>query len=118
MPFDSSSLQFPEIVDSTMFATFDSCPRRFFNQYILHLASKRPSIDLHAGGAFARAVEIARRAYWFSKKPPEIAILDGFHAFMRYWGEEDWPDETKSFVNVAGAYLDYFREYPLQADPI
>ena len=44
---------FPHAVDSTMLATFRSCPQKFFRQYVEHWKPKAESVHLVAGGAFA-----------------------------------------------------------------
>lgn len=119
------SYRFPDVIDSTILACADSCWQRFFHEYILCLSSSVISPDLHAGGAFARGIEVARRAYWFEKLSPPDAIFAGFKAFMLQWGAEfepapkrDGTPHPKDFVNTAGAYFDYFRQYSLDSDPI
>lgn len=118
------SYRFPDVIDSTILACFDSCSQRFFHEYILCLANSIVSPDLHAGGAFARGIEVARRTYWFDKQDTQAAIFAGFQAFMKQWGDfepspkRDGTPHPKDFVNTAGAYFDYFRQYPLDTDPI
>lgn len=119
------SYRFPDVIDSTILSCADSCWQQFFHEYILCLSSSVISPDLHAGGAFARGIEVARRAYWFEKLSPQDAIFEGFKAFMLQWGTEfepapkrDGTAHPKDFVNTAGAYFDYFRQYPLDSDPI
>lgn len=51
---------FPHAIDSTMLATFRSCPQKFFRQYIQHWKPKTESVHLIAGGAFAAGIEAAR----------------------------------------------------------
>ena len=55
---------FPHAVDSTMLATFRSCPQKFFRQYVEHWKPKAESVHLVAGGAFASGIEAARRAFY------------------------------------------------------
>ena len=55
---------FPHAVDSTMLATFRSCPQKFFRQYVEHWKPKAESVYLVAGGAFASGIEAARRAFY------------------------------------------------------
>lgn len=112
---------FPEVIDSTILATFSSCSQKFFHEHILCLAGSDVSEHLHAGGAFARGIEVARKAYWFDRVTPQEAVLEGFKAFIVQWGEIDFElrsNFSKDFVNTAGAYFDYFRQYPLDIDPI
>lgn len=112
--------QFPSVIDSTMLAAFDSCPQKFYYEFIENLRGRGRSIDLHAGAAFARGVEVARMAYWFGEQSPADALAHGFAAFTAEWGDFEpmIPDHPKDFVNTGGALLDYFREYPLDSDPI
>lgn len=112
-------LSFPTQIDSTMLATFDSCPQKFFIEYFLHLAPTGRSPDLHAGGAFATALEHTRRALYMHDLPLADAILPGLRAFMQYWGDYEPPeDHPKSRTNTFNAVLDYFAEYPPAQDPV
>ena len=120
---------FPKLLDSTIMVTYDACPEKFHYQYVLKLATYATSPDLHAGGAFAKGIEGARRAFWFQDFSPEESLMIGFDHFMGYWGMYEPPpkldiktgnytNHAKDFTNTAGAYFDYFREYPLETDPI
>ena len=111
--------RFPDVVDSTMLATYDACPRRFFNEFILCLSGQVLSVDLHAGAAFAAGIEAGRTAYWFEGLSSSQAVERAYLTFVRYWGDyESPPNHVKSFTNMACALFDYFREYPLDRDPI
>jgi hypothetical protein len=55
---------FPHTVDSTMLAAFRSCPQKFFRSYVEHWKPKEESVHLVAGGAFAKGIEVARKAYF------------------------------------------------------
>ena len=55
---------FPHTVDSTMLAAFRSCPQKFFRSYIEHWKPQTDSVHLVAGGAFARGIEVARKAFF------------------------------------------------------
>lgn len=55
---------FPHAVDSTILAAFRSCRQKAFLTYINHWKPKSESVHLVAGGAFARGIEVARRAYF------------------------------------------------------
>lgn len=59
-----SKPMFPHAIDSTMLATFRSCPQKFFRQYVQHWKPKAESVHLVAGGAFASGIEAARRAFY------------------------------------------------------
>ena len=122
-----STLAFPEVVDSTMLAAFDSCAQKFFNEYILCLASTGISPDLHAGGAFAHGLHHARVAFYADGLARTAAAVAGARAFMEYYGDYEPPDKLqngklsshpKDFVNTLCALLDYFEFYPFDVDPI
>lgn len=118
-PPDTANLSFPEVVDSTMLAAFDSCAQKFFNEYILCLASVGRSPDLHAGGAFAHGLHHARVAFYADGADRTTAATVGASAFIEYWGDYEAPDDhPKDFVNTLCALLDYFEYYPFDADPI
>lgn len=55
---------FPHTIDSTMLSTFRSCHQKMFRQYIQHWKPKADSVHLIAGGAFAKGIEVARKAYF------------------------------------------------------
>lgn len=102
-----------------MLASFDSCAQKFFNEYILCLASTGISPDLHAGGAFAHGLHFAREAFYEKGKSRTEAAVIAVRAFILYWGDYEAPDNTpKDFVNTCCALLDYFEEYPFEHDPI
>ena len=55
---------FPHTIDSTMLAAFRSCPQKMFRTYIQHWKPQTESVHLVAGGAFAKGIEVARKAYF------------------------------------------------------
>lgn len=113
---------FPEVLDSSILLTA-SCPIKFFYQYCLNLAPVSKSIHLHAGGAFAHAVETVRKEFYLNQKPLDAALYNGWRALINYWGDyEDVPTEGsgsyKDFINVSAALFDYFRNYNPETDYI
>ena len=105
---------FPEVFDSSMLATFKSCPELFRRIYIEQWKSKDPSVHLRAGGAFAAGIEAARTAYYVHGDSPEDSIAKGLHALMTFYGDfECPPDSAKSLERTAGALEFYFEQYPL-----
>lgn len=60
----SARPMFPHTIDSTMLGAFRSCPQKMFRTYVQHWKPKSESVHLVAGGAFAKGIEIARRAYF------------------------------------------------------
>lgn len=114
-------ITFPHLLDSTMLNA-STCGRKFFLEYCQRLAPPQKSIHLHAGGVLAEALQVTRLAFHKYGKSAEASLQDGIRAAIRYWG--DYPEPTgqrekyKDFINVAAAIIDYFRQYPLEADPI
>jgi hypothetical protein len=56
--------QFPEIIDSSMLSSLKTCETLFEKTYIQHWKAREASVHLHAGGAFAKGLEVARTAFW------------------------------------------------------
>lgn len=105
---------FPEWLDSSMLATFKSCPFKFYLEYILHYKPKMESVHLVAGGAYARGLEVARRAFFEEGKPAAEAEGLGLGALLKAYGDFECPaDSAKSAERTAGALEFYFDTYPL-----
>jgi hypothetical protein len=108
---------FPDWLDSSMLATFKSCPAKFNLEYLQHWKSKEPSVHLHAGASFARGLEVARRAFYEQGLPPTDAAQRGRAALEEAYGDFPCPsDSGKSKVRMAGALDFYFANYPLSWD--
>lgn len=111
---------FPIAMDPTRIRDFRSCPRKF---YLAHMRGLTPqygnSVHLIAGGAFAKGLEMARRAYWGRGVSWDQALRAGLRALWVEYGDfEPPPNSPKGPLDVALAFVDYFREYPPTADPI
>jgi len=107
--------KFPEVFDSSMLATFKSCPELFRKVYIEGWKSKDPSVHLRAGGAFAAGVEAARHAFFVDNYPQEDAYALGLKKLIEFYGDfECPPDSAKSCERTAGALEFYFANYPLE----
>lgn len=130
-------MPFPEVFDSSMMATFKSCPELFNKIYIHHWKAREESVHRHAGKAFATGIEIARRAFFEGLIPllvqddtspkgyvfkessverhnQELAVAYGMDALLRQYGDFDCPpDSAKSLERTAGALEFYFENYPL-----
>lgn len=108
---------FPHAVDSTMLAAFRSCPQKMLRTYVEHWKPQTESVHLVAGGAFAKGLEIARRAFYEQGLPPEDCIAKGLEALIRQYGDFECPaDSAKSLERTAGALEFYFERYPLGED--
>lgn len=129
---------FPEIFDSSMLASRKACPEQYRKQYIQHWKSKASSVHLHAGAAFAKGLEVARKAFYTGEiigfvkildngvetgrwasiqqepQSADIAIALGLKALLAAYGDFECPsDSAKSAARTAGAFEFYFDNYPL-----
>lgn len=108
---------FPHAIDSTMLATFRSCPQKFYRSYLQHWKPKAESVHLVAGGAFASGIEAARKAFYEQGQSPEDAEAAGLKALIEHYGDFECPPESaKSLERTAGALEFYFDNYKLGQD--
>jgi len=106
---------FPEVVDSTIMANARACGTKVFRGYVEHWKSAGgPNVHLHAGAAFARGLEVARRKYYGEKVNAEDSVAEGLGALITAYGDFVWPEgSNKALDRMAGAFEYYFDEYPL-----
>lgn len=135
---------FPHTFDSTMLAAFRSCPQKMFRTYVEHWKPRNESVHLIAGGAFAKGIEVSRRAYYEGVAPiwkreiddetrlevtkvggeqkveqgdPELAQALGLEALIQAYGNFECPsDSAKSLERMCGALEFYFERYPFDED--
>jgi len=108
---------FPDVLDSSALSAFRSCPRKFELEYLQHWKPRTPSVHLHAGGAFARGLEVARESYFIKLEASEVAIARGVGALLQFYGDFDCPeDSAKSAERMAGALVYYFDSWKLDED--
>ena len=107
---------FPEVIDSTMLATFSACPEKFHLAYCLNRASPGKSVHLHAGAAFATGLEAARRAFFEQGLDSSSAIEQGIIALWRAYGLE-FEDSTKNGTQMARALVQYCDYWPFHLLP-
>lgn len=115
---------FPPVLDATMRSAFVLCPHTFFRRHCqgLTLTHDAPSIHLHFGACLAKGLEMTRRAYC-KGLPQSAAVVEGASALMAEWGSFDAAPNTrteanKTLENCLIALSDYFREWPLETDPV
>lgn len=111
----------PQHIDATMVSCFRSCPRKFYNEFILGLRPPGLSIDLHAGGAFAHALEVVRKEVFINARSLSEALVRANAAFEIYWGDFKIPEHkttNKRPDRVWSAVEEYFRQYPPLTDHI
>lgn len=108
---------FPHAWDSTMLAAFRSCPQKMFRTYVEHWKPKAESVHLVAGGAFAKGIEVARRAFYEEGADRDQAEIQGIQALAAAYGDFQCPPESaKSLERTMGALEFYFSQYPLGDD--
>lgn len=108
-------IMFPHTFDSTMLGAFRSCPQKMFRTYVEHWKPKAESVHLAAGGAFARGIEVARKAFYEERMSEADAVATGLEALLVAYGDfETPPDSAKSPTRMAGALEFYFENYPLE----
>lgn len=104
---------FPEVFDSSMMASFKSCPQLFKKIYIDQWKSKQTKVDLHAGGAFAKGLEVARRAFYEQELDHANSYALGLRALTVAYGDFECPaDNPKSLERVLSALSFYYDNYP------
>jgi hypothetical protein len=111
----------PEVIDSTMVGEFVACPTKFYYSFCRQLGPVYPSIDLHAGGAFARGLEVLRKAYYGPEKLSLAASLErAMLEAMAFFGDVVVPDfkEAKGVDRVVTALAAYIEHFPPATDHI
>jgi hypothetical protein len=85
--------------------------------YLEHWKPTVESVHLVAGGAFARGLEVARRAFYEQGKPPLESVGHGIVALLAAYGDFQCPDDSaKGPERMAGALEYYFDRWPLGED--
>ena len=116
---------FPTVISSSSRSRFSDCPQSFLREVIYGLRLKESNFHLDAGKAYAVGLETARRFYYApaNEAIPETerherAIAQGLIELIKEYGSEDPPERlaNKSLERVAGAYVEYFRLYPMATD--
>lgn len=105
---------FPEFIDASLLAAFKSCPELGRKAYVEHWKSKLPSVHLHAGGAFAAGMEVARSAFYVGGLDADASVAAGKVRLADFYGDFDTPsDSAKTKDRMLGAFDFYFSHYPL-----
>jgi hypothetical protein len=112
----------PLHIDSTMISCFRACPQKFFLEFVNGYRPKGDkSIDLHAGGCFAAAVEEVYTQVHVNKKSLDEALTIAQVRFDLEWGDFEIPaykKTSKTWDRVWEAVQDYFRTYPPLTDHV
>lgn len=111
--------EFPEVIDSTMRGAWKACPRKFFWNYVFEVVADGENVHLHAGGCFAKGLEVARRHFYDAGFSYDEAIVEGGLALLNAWGTFDPGEgETKTVDRVLGAYEFYHSIHQMPSDHI
>jgi hypothetical protein len=111
-------VRFPPAIDNTIVETFFACEGKSFHQYFEDWAPGT-NVNLHAGGAFAKGMEAARKAFHIDGAGSDDAIALGVQAAAQAYGNFlPPPNSHKTFPAVLRAVSDYFFQYPLEEDPV
>ena len=110
-------IPFPSVIDSTILSAYKSCHRKAFYEYLMHYKPINPSVHLHAGGAFAHGLEVARKCYFERQKPVDASVAEGLGALIKAYGDFEAPeDSAKSLARMMGAFEFYHDQYPMPSD--
>lgn len=113
---------FPLVWDNTMRSTFAKCPRKCYWEFLEHWKPKGESVHLHAGAAWASALEATRRAFYEHGISPLLAIKLGLEHLAEVYGDflppERGSGSAKSLDRLIEAFAFYWRVYPLDKDPV
>ena len=105
---------FPDYLDSSMLSTFKACPEKFFKTYVCDWKPRETSVHLHAGGAFAKGIEISRRSFYEMNFDRDTSIAKGLEALMLAYGDFQCPaDSAKSLERMSAAFEFYWDNYAL-----
>jgi hypothetical protein len=108
---------FPPVIDSTMIAAYRNCPTQFNLGYLKHWKLIGENVNLHAGAAFAKGTEIARRAFYVDGLSQLDAEAEGLSALITAYGDFDPPEgSAKTLDRMCGALEFYYENYPLTTD--
>jgi hypothetical protein len=86
----------PSYIDSTMLTCFRSCPQKWSLEFGRGFRPEGISIDLHAGGCFANALEEVYRRIHLHKNDFATAMAFGHARFLTDWGDFEIPEYKKT----------------------
>lgn len=97
-----------------------SCHTKAYYSFGRKLGPKLGSVDLIAGGAFAKGLEVVRLLYYGKQATFPEALEHGMLAAVESYGNFQTPEgkDQKSVVRVVQALEAYFQQYPPDTDHI
>lgn len=106
-----------------MRSAFVACPRKMLWEYMYHFKpAGAGSIHLHAGKAWAAALEKTRFAFYEEGFTQEQAVAVGLEVLFQEYGDFLAPERgsgaAKSIDRLVEAFAYYFIAFPLESDPV
>lgn len=99
---------FPPNFSSSMLADVHRCRLAWFRRYVQHYRPYGVSSDLYAGGLFASACEITRKAFYNSGMSEDDAIALGVNHILE---ADAIQDGVKTNERTAHVFERYFRQF-------
>lgn len=113
------SRSFPEVIDNTCRSSFRKCEKYWEYANINRIKPATTSIHLHAGAAFAKGIEMTRKAFYAEKRSAEESLAIGVEALIKAYGDfETHEDSPKSCERMVRGLISYFDNYQLEHDYI
>ncbi len=114
--------EFPLVWNDSLRTAFVSCPRAAYWEFFHHFRSGTPNTHLHAGKAWASALETTRLAYYGDKLDAVSAQALGLVELIRSYGDFTPPtfgtESNKTRERMIEAFTYYFTAFPLDSDPV
>ncbi len=113
---------FPLVWNESLRSAFVSCPRAALWEHFHHFKHPEPSVHLHAGKAWASALEAMRLAYYGEGLPDAESGAIGLETLIREYGDFQAPERgsgnAKSLDRLIEAFSYYRSAFPLASDPV
>lgn len=111
---------FPIILSNTDMSLWSQCELRWFRERCQSLRkSSLRNINLEAGGAFAKGMEVTRKGFYEKKLPAQEAVEKGYNTILEYLHQPGMPEDSlKTPERMALALLEYFKEFPLENEEV
>lgn len=106
---------FPINFSHTMLSDLWTCEFKWYRAHVQRLTGVNRSGDLIAGGLFAKACEITRKAYFNDGLDEETAIDLGYTSILV---GEDTKDELKTNERMAFVFKQYFKKFRMDSSLI
>jgi len=103
---------FPITFSHTMLSDLWTCEFKWYRLYVQRLTGVTRNGDLIAGGLFAKACEITRKAYFNDGQDEETAIEAGYNHILM---GEDTEDSLKTNERVAFIFKQYFKKFRMDS---